>query len=42
VQRRLGGRRTVVISVLPVTDLDALAPSKDDLKRADYLIYTSR
>lgn len=42
VQRRLSGRRVVVVSVLPVKDLDSLSPAGDDLKRADYLIYTSR
>jgi uncharacterized iron-regulated protein len=39
-RRRLSGRRVAVVSVLPVSDLDALAPSADDLKRADYLVYT--
>jgi uncharacterized iron-regulated protein len=42
VRRRLDRRRVVVLSVLPVSDLDALAPRGDDLKRADYLIYTVR
>jgi uncharacterized iron-regulated protein len=40
VRRRLPDRRVVVLSILPVADLDALAPEADDLKRADYLIYT--
>ena len=40
VRRRLEGKKTVVISILPVTDLDALSPSGDDLKRADFLVYT--
>ncbi len=40
VKRRLPGKRIVVISVLPVEDLDALAPSGDDRKRAAYLVYT--
>jgi hypothetical protein len=26
--------------VLPVKDLDALAPAGEDLTRADYLVYT--
>jgi hypothetical protein len=26
--------------VLPVKDLDALAPAGEDLARADYLVYT--
>jgi len=38
--RRLHGKRVVVISVLPVDKLDGLSPSKDDRKRADYLVYT--
>jgi uncharacterized iron-regulated protein len=40
VRRRLAGRRVAVVSVLPVKDLDSLKPSADDLKRADYLLYT--
>ena len=38
--RRLPGRRVAVVSILPVTDLDTLAPSGDDLTRADYLVFT--
>jgi uncharacterized iron-regulated protein len=41
-RRRLSGKRTVVVSILPVSDLDALAPTGDDLKRADYLVFTSK
>ena len=40
VRRRLNGHRVAVVSVLPVKDLDALAPAGDDLARADYLVYT--
>jgi uncharacterized iron-regulated protein len=40
VRRRLSDRRVAVVSVLPVKDLDAVAPAGDDLKRADYLVYT--
>ena len=40
VRRRLPGKKTVVVSVLPVDDLDTLSPAGDDLKRADYLVYT--
>ena len=29
----------VVVTAVPVKDLDALQPSKDDRKRADYLLY---
>jgi uncharacterized iron-regulated protein len=39
-RRRLPGRRIAVVSILPVIDLDAVAPGGDDLKRADYLVYT--
>jgi uncharacterized iron-regulated protein len=38
--RRLHGKRVVVLSVLPVDKLDGVSPSKDDRKRADYLVYT--
>jgi uncharacterized iron-regulated protein len=40
VRRRLNGRRVAVVTVLPVKDLDAVAPAGDDLRRADYLVYT--
>ena len=39
-KRRLPGSRIAVISMLPVPSLDGLAPAGDDLKRADYLVYT--
>jgi uncharacterized iron-regulated protein len=39
-RRRLPGSRIVVVSMLPVENLDTLAPAGDDLLRADYLIYT--
>jgi uncharacterized iron-regulated protein len=39
-RRRLPGRRVAVVSMLPVADLDVVAPAGDDLKRADYLVYT--
>ena len=39
-RRRMPGRRVAVVSVLPVADLDAITPAGDDLKRADYLLYT--
>ena len=39
-RRRLPGRRIAVVSVLPVPDLDSLKPADDDLKRADYLLFT--
>lgn len=40
VERRLDGARVVVVSILPVDDLDRLDPTKEDRKRADYLVYT--
>ncbi|HVL67741.1 MAG TPA: ChaN family lipoprotein [Vicinamibacterales bacterium] len=42
VVRRLPGKRVVVITMVPVEDLDALAPSEQDHERADYLVYTIR
>jgi uncharacterized iron-regulated protein len=42
VERRLPGRRVMVVSVVPVASLDALAPSPEDRRRGDYLIYTIR
>ena len=41
-RRRLAGKRIIVISMLPVADLDALQPAGDDLQRADYLVYTTK
>jgi uncharacterized iron-regulated protein len=39
-RRRLAGKTVAIVSILPVTDLDTLAPGGDDLKRADFLVYT--
>ena len=39
-RQRMPGRRVAVVSVLPVADLDTLKPAGEDLKRADFLIYT--
>ena len=41
VRRRLEGRRVTLVSMMPVDDLDTLAPAGDDLKRADYLVSRS-
>jgi hypothetical protein len=38
--RRLPGRRLLVVSIVTVADLDAVAPAGDDLRRADYVVYT--
>jgi uncharacterized iron-regulated protein len=40
VRRRLNGRRVSIVSIMPVDSLDGLVPAGDDLKRADYLVYT--
>lgn len=42
VRRRLPGKRIVVISMLPVENLDRLEPAGEDLLRADYLVYTTK
>jgi uncharacterized iron-regulated protein len=39
-RRRLPGRRVAVISMIPVDDIDAVAPDDKDLKQADYLVFT--
>ena len=39
-RRRLPGSRIAVVSMLPVASLDGLTPAGEDLKRADYLVYT--
>jgi uncharacterized iron-regulated protein len=39
-RRRLEGRRIAVVTVLPVKDLDTVVPSAEDLRRADYLLFT--
>lgn len=40
VRRRLAGRRVAIVSMLPVENLDPVAPAPGDLKRGDYLVYT--
>ena len=40
VRRRLAGRRVITVTVIPGDSLDDLSPDSDDLKRADYLIFT--
>lgn len=37
--RRAGGATMIVVTALPVAKLDGLEPSKEDRKRADYLLY---
>ncbi len=38
-RRRTPGARVLVITAVPVADLDRVEPSKEDRKRADYLLY---
>ena len=40
VRRRLPGRRIATVSMLPVQDIDAVAPEGEDVQRAEYLVYT--
>ena len=40
VERRLRRKKLAVVSMLPVTDLDRVAPSKDDRRLGRYLVYT--
>jgi uncharacterized iron-regulated protein len=42
VRRRLPDRRTIVISMLPVEDIDAITPDDEARRRAEYLVYTTR
>lgn len=39
-RRRLPDKRLVVVSVIPVGDLDRIVPDSDARQRADYLVYT--
>jgi uncharacterized iron-regulated protein len=41
-RRRLPGRRVAVISMIPVEDIDTVAPDEEDLKQADYLVFTTK
>lgn len=40
VRRRLPSRRVVIVTMLPVENLDTVMPDGDELKRAEYLVYT--
>ncbi len=40
VRRRLPGRRIATVSMVPTDNLDTLEPDDDDLKVADYLVFT--
>jgi uncharacterized iron-regulated protein len=39
-RRRLPGKRLVVVSIVPVSDLDVVQPDREDRKRGQYLLYT--
>jgi uncharacterized iron-regulated protein len=39
-RRRLPGKRLVVVSIVPVSNLDDVQPDRKDRKRAQYLLYT--
>jgi uncharacterized iron-regulated protein len=41
VRRRLPGRRVALIAILPEENLDSVSPSDEDLKRAEYLVFTT-
>jgi uncharacterized iron-regulated protein len=41
-RRRLAGKQVAVVSMLPVADLDLVAPRAEDLGRADFLVYTTK
>jgi uncharacterized iron-regulated protein len=41
-RRRLPGRRVAVIAMIPVEDIDTVAPDDDDRKQADYLVFTTK
>jgi uncharacterized iron-regulated protein len=40
VRRRMPAARSLVVSMVPVPDIDTVAPSGEDLRRADFLVYT--
>jgi uncharacterized iron-regulated protein len=42
VERRLKGAKVKVVTMVPVEHLDRLNPTKDDRRKADYLVYTYR
>ena len=42
VRRRLPDARVAIITIVPVADLDAVALSDEDRRRADYIVYTLR
>ncbi|MEO8481381.1 MAG: ChaN family lipoprotein [Acidobacteriota bacterium] len=39
-RRRLPGKRVIVVTMIPVGDLDTIKPDKDTRERGDYLVYT--
>jgi uncharacterized iron-regulated protein len=41
-RRRLAGKRVVVVSIIPIADLDTVVPTAEDLKRAEFLVYSAK
>ena len=41
-RRRLVGKQVAVVSMLPVADLDLVAPRAEDLGRAEFLVYSMK
>ena len=41
-KRRLPGKRIVIVSILPVADLNKVAPDEKEQQRADYLVYVKQ
>ncbi|HET9368640.1 MAG TPA: ChaN family lipoprotein [Vicinamibacterales bacterium] len=42
VSRRLTNVKVLVVSVLPIADMDQLAPTEEDRRRGNYLVYTRK
>jgi uncharacterized iron-regulated protein len=42
VSRRLTNVKVLVVSVLPIADMDRLAPTEEDRRRGNYLVYTRK
>jgi uncharacterized iron-regulated protein len=42
VRRRLKNAKVVTLTMLPVDNIDTVSPSKEDRKRADYIVYTTK
>lgn len=42
VRRRLHDAKVVILTIIPVDNIDAVNPTKEDRKRADYIVYTTK